>query len=99
MGWNLGRYYTRSYKVDGHIYREYVGGGETGRLAAQHDQERREKIRLRREAARRVMADLKGIDETVITLCHRTDLAAQAAMCVSGHYLHHRSEWRKRRVP
>ena len=98
MAWDKNRYYSRSVKVDGRIYREYIGGGETGRLAAQHDQERREKIRLRRDAARRVMADLKGIDETVTMLCRRADLAVRAAMHTAGYYQHHRGEWRRRRV-
>ncbi len=98
MGWNLGRYYTRSKKVNGHIYREYIGGGETGRLAAQQDQERRERIRLRRETARRVMADLGAVDETVAMLCQRAELTVRAAMCAAGYYQHHRGEWRKRRA-
>ena len=98
MAWDKNRYYSRSVKVDGRIYCEYIGGGETGRLAAQHDQERRERTRLRREAAGRQMADLKVIDETVTMLCRRTDLAARVAMHTAGYYQHHRGEWRRRRV-
>lgn len=64
MEWNLGRYYTRSKKVNGRIYREY-GGGETDRLAAQHDQAQREKRMQHREATKRLMSDLKAIDKTV----------------------------------
>ena len=98
MGWNLGRYYTRSKKVNGRIYREYVGGGETGLLAAQHDQAQREMRMQRRDAAKRLMSDLKAIDETVITLCHRCEIAARAAMWAAGYYQHHRGEWRQRSV-
>jgi hypothetical protein len=97
MAWDKGRYYSRSFKVNGRIIRQYIGGGETGRLAAQQDQERRERIKLRREAAKRLMSDLKSIDETVTMLCcRRADLAARAAMWAAGYYQHHRGEWRKR---
>jgi hypothetical protein len=98
MGWNLGRYYTRSKKVNGRIYREYVGGGVIGRLAAKHDQAQREKRMQRREATKLLMSDLKAIDDTVITLCHRTEIAARAAMWAAGYYQHHRGEWRRRSV-
>ena len=98
MGWDLGRYYTRSFKVNGRTIRQYVGGGETGRLAAQHDQAQREKRMQRRDAAKRLMSDLKAIDETVMTLCLKADLAARAAMWAAGYYQHHRGEWRRRGV-
>jgi hypothetical protein len=98
MAWNLARYYTRSKKINGRIYRQYIGGGETGRLAAQHDQERRERIKMRREATKCLMSDLKAIDETVTMLCCRADLAARAAMWAAGYYQHHRGEWRRRGV-
>jgi hypothetical protein len=98
MAWDQNRYYSRSFRVDGRIIRQYIGGGEAGRLAAQHDQERREKIKLRHEAANRLMSDLKAIDEIVTILCHRAELAARTAMCVAGYYQHHRGEWRRRSV-
>jgi hypothetical protein len=98
MGWNLGRYYTRSFKVRGRTIRQYVGCGETGRLAAQQDQERRDRAKMRRDATKRLMTDLQAIDATVTTLCRRTELAARAAMHAAGYYQHHRSEWRRRRV-
>jgi hypothetical protein len=98
MGWNLGRYYTRSKKIDGRIYRQYVGGCETGRLAAQHDQAQREKRMQCRESTKRLMSDLQAIDETVTMLCCRAEIAARAAMCVAGYYQHHRGEWRQRSV-
>ena len=33
MGWERGRYYTRSKKVNGRVVREYVGTGQLAALA------------------------------------------------------------------
>ena len=41
MGWDKGRYYTRSRKVRGRVVREYVGGGLPGELVARMDAEAR----------------------------------------------------------
>ena len=96
MGWNAGKYYTRSKKIAGRTFRQYIGGGEVGRLAAQYDQIQREIRMQRRDAARHLMAKLEEVDETVTTLCQRAELAARAAMHTAGYYQHHRGEWRKR---
>ena len=37
MGWDRGRYYTRSRKVNGRVVREYVGAGRVAELVAQLD--------------------------------------------------------------
>jgi hypothetical protein len=43
MGWDKGRYYTRSRKDNGRVVREYVGAGQLAALAAQMDALEREK--------------------------------------------------------
>ena len=37
MGWERGRYYTRSRKVNGRVDREYLGTGEAAERAARQD--------------------------------------------------------------
>ena len=47
MGWDKGRYYTRSKKANGRVVREYVGAGRVAELVAQMDaleRERREEL-------------------------------------------------------
>ena len=43
MGWDKGRYYTRSKKVNGRVVREYIGAGRVAELVAQQDTLEREK--------------------------------------------------------
>src|SRR5436853_28497 len=58
MGWEQGKYYTRSKKMNGHVTREYVGVGAVGHLAARRDAA----TRLAREAKRAgIVAEREGI--------------------------------------
>ena len=98
MGWERGKYYTRSGKVNGRVVREYVGCGEIGRMAAEADAIRREMRSVQREAEKQLMAELREIDETIAKLSRRADLAARAAMSCAGYHQHDRGQWRKKRV-
>lgn len=55
MGWDKGRYYTRTRRVGKRFVREYIGGGVAGRRAAEEVRRRREwkAARRAREGRRR----------------------------------------------
>jgi hypothetical protein len=59
MGWEKGRYYTRSIKVNGRVIREYVGAGEIGEAAYQMDLEER----IDREAKRKALDAIRTRDD------------------------------------
>ena len=56
MGWDRGKYYSRSKKVNGRVKREYVGKGELAELLAQIDAAERD----RREAERETQSWVDG---------------------------------------
>ena len=97
MGWDRGRYYTRSKKVGGRVVREYVGCGRVAELAAQLDELTREQRRLDALALRDEKEELAGTDAGLKELAITTDLIARAALLATGYHQHKRGEWRKRR--
>jgi hypothetical protein len=97
MGWDKGRYYTRSVKINGRVIRQYIGGGLLGALAARMDAADRRKRRRALADQRRPKADLGELDDELRTLARLTDLAAHVALLAAGYHQHHRGEWRKRR--
>ncbi len=97
MGWEQGKYYTRSRKVNGRVVREYVGGGEVGALVAQFDAIERERRTYERECWRIEKEQIETLDEPVAKVCEMADLVAKAALVAAGFH-QHRGEWRRRRV-
>lgn len=97
MGWDKGRYYTQSRKVNGRVVREYVGTGRIAELAAQLDAIKREQRHLERLALRHEKNELVGLEADVKALAERTDMVARAALLAAGFQQHKRGEWRKRR--
>ncbi|HLW63957.1 MAG TPA: hypothetical protein VKS79_01475 [Gemmataceae bacterium] len=97
MGWDKGRYYTRSKKVNGRVVREYIGAGEAGQLVARIDENERELKKAKRDAehARRVKAD--ALDASLDDFCKLAESLAHAALGVTGFH-QHKGEWRKQRV-
>jgi hypothetical protein len=91
-----GRYYTKSYRVEGRVVRAYIGGGVVGELAARTDAQQRE----RREAeAARGRAEVQRLEELaapVVELCEVAEVLTRAHLIAAG-YHRHRGEWRRRR--
>jgi hypothetical protein len=96
VGWDKGRYYTRSRKVNGRVVREYVGSGEAAELAAQMDAINRTVREAEREARRAEKAELDALDARVTELDELADQLAHAALVAAGFHQHKRGEWRKR---
>jgi hypothetical protein len=97
MGWDKGRYYTRSKKVNGRVVREYIGTGRVAELAAEIDALQREERQLESLARREEKAELTALDTTFEALTEMTDLVARAALLAAGYHQHKRGEWRKKR--
>ena len=98
MGWDRGRYYTRSKKVNGRVVREYVGAGQVAQLVARLDALEREQREADRAAFRSMRAEVAALDNALNELHDLADLVARAALVAAGYRQHKRGEWRKRRV-
>jgi hypothetical protein len=98
MGWERGRYYTRSRKVNGRVVREYVGSGELAALAAQVDALERQRKEIGRAAFQAERTDLQALDGALDELNDAADLLAHAALAAAGFHQHKRGEWRKQRA-
>jgi hypothetical protein len=97
MGWDRGRYYTRSKKVNGRVVREYVGTGRIAQLASQLDAIEREQRQSQAQELRQRKKELASLDAEMKALNEETDRLARAALLAAGFHQHKRGEWRKRR--
>jgi hypothetical protein len=98
MGWDRGRYYTRSKKVNGRVVREYIGTGSVAELIAQGDALARERRAAERAEEKAKRAELEALDAPLDELDKLADLLARAALVTAGFRQHKRGEWRRRRV-
>src|SRR4051812_4656289 len=97
MGWERGRYYTRSVREGGKVRREYVGTGKLAELAAQMDAIFRAQRQQQRAEERAEREELDALDAPLAELDDLADLLVRAALTAAGYHRHHRGEWRKRR--
>jgi hypothetical protein len=97
MGWERGRYDTRSRREDGRIVREYVGSGEVAALIAQFDAIERDRRAGERIAVRLERERIDALDAPLLALDNLADLMTRAALLAAGYRQHHRGEWRRRR--
>jgi len=100
MGWESrtrgGRYYTRSYRVNGRVKREYIGKGPFAELLAAQDENERAEQEYEKQKQKEREASMNEVDELVEEFCEATDTLTNAALILSG-YHQHKGEWRKRR--
>ncbi len=91
-----GRYYTRSYREDGRIKREYVGTGEIAEAVAHADGTIR---RRREEKRRRELEELGGLEALVAASLEISSAAEAlvAASLVAGGCHKRKGEWRRER--
>ncbi len=94
-----GLYYTRSYKENGRVIREYVGGGVLGERAARMDAADRQRREEEKAAWREERERLEELMGMVDELCQDVEILAQAALLAAGFRRHNRGEWRRKREP
>ena len=96
MGWEKGKYYTRSRRVNGRVVREYVGCGKVAELVAtlaELEREERKTEIAERQAMKADLAETTHALGELKTLC---TLLTHAALLAAG-YRQHKGEWRKQR--
>lgn len=98
MGWERGKYYTRSRRCNGRVVREYVGGGEIGRLAAELDAQRRTEVQAERAALAESKAQWDSAERATVDLTDGLRALVCAKLIEAGFHRHKRGEWRRRRV-
>jgi hypothetical protein len=97
MGWNGGKYYTRSRRVNGKVTREYLGKGELALMAAEADAALRQRRQQERDELRRLEAADRALDAMLDELFEWNLLRAQAALQAAGYHQHARGKWRRQR--
>jgi len=98
MGWDKGRYYTRSRREGGRVVREYIGRGEIACLMARLDKDLREKESEERLAALAEQEKVLDLESLLDDLDKACTLVMQAELEAAGFHQHDRGEWRKRRA-
>lgn len=93
-----GSYYTRSYRQNGRIVREYVGGGDLGRLAAKIDHIGVRTRRLERRELALERARIRALEDAIGELNGAVDLAITCEYVAAGFHRHDRGPWRRRRA-
>ena len=100
MGWETRasgrRYYTRSYRQQGKIVRQYIGTGELAEIVSQNDAiEREVRIAEATEFRQSKLQD-QQINQSLDLLDDIVDCLSKGFLIAIGYHQHNRSEWRKR---
>jgi hypothetical protein len=101
MGWDAyrgqKRYYSRTRRVGGRFVREYIGGGEAGKLAAAADALKRAERQAQAQERRAQQEAWQAAEQILLQLGGGIDLLARAALLSAGCRQHARGAWRRTR--
>ena len=98
MGWEKGRYYTRTRRVDGKVVREYFGCGPEAERAAQEDVEARDRRRNQQLEEQIERDTCDALDAPFEELDTFFAVAVEAFFINAGYKRHKRGGWRKPRI-
>ena len=94
-------YYTRSYRVNGQVRREYISSGSMALLDALFDEveriEAREVKRQKQERWQEEQEAVEALDAAVELVCDNAIAMFRTTMEAAGFHQHSRGQWRKKR--
>jgi hypothetical protein len=100
VGWENrergGPYYTRSRRTEGRVVREYVGAGLVGRLSAEADLIKRERVEAEKVRHKRELERLEALVSPAAELSEAAEVLVRAEFLAGG-YHKHKGEWRRER--
>ncbi len=82
--------------MNGHVTREYVGGGLAGQLAAEADRIERERREVEALEAKREREKLEVLAAPVVELYEAVDIIVRAHLVAAG-YRRYQGKWRRAR--
>jgi hypothetical protein len=89
-----GYYYTRSFRVGGRVFREYVGGGLSGQMAAEADRIERERREVEALKEKQEREKVDALAAPVLELCEAAEILVRAQL-VAGGYRRYQGKWRR----
>jgi hypothetical protein len=100
VGWEIrergGPYYTRSRRMEGRVVREYLGAGLVGRLSAEADRIKRERVEAEKVRHKRELEHLEALVSPAAELAEAAEVLVRDELLASG-YHKHKGEWRRER--
>jgi hypothetical protein len=91
-------YLYQSVRRGGRVTSQYLGRGTDALLIAGLEADRRDWENLDRQQARSELKEIDDLERALDELAEHASSLASDALIAAGYHLHHRGEWRKRRV-
>ncbi|MCA1729718.1 MAG: hypothetical protein LC751_10010 [Actinobacteria bacterium] len=80
--------------MDARVYREYVGGGLAGKMAAEADRIERERRAVEAFRERQEREKLEALAAPVVELCKVVEILTRAHLVANG-YRRYQGKWRR----